>query len=106
MVRSIFIVSAADRAEANAAAQEVDTLGGHNAFMAHLENEAGDIVAYICNWQFDDPGQRGRFIAALARRGVSVDRSDYSNPNPGSDAGKAKREYRAKGYYPDSEPSI
>ncbi len=102
-VRSIFIVSAADRDKANAAAKEIDTLGGHNAFMAHLENASGDIVAYICNWQFEDEGERGRFIAALASREVSVDRSDYSNPDPASDRGKAKREYLAKGYYPDSE---
>jgi hypothetical protein len=99
-VRSIFIVSAADQAEANAAAKEVDTAGGENTFASPLEDSSGSIVAYICNWQFEDAAERASLISAFARRGIMgrVTQSDYTSADPASDLGKADRQIKARGY--------
>ena len=89
-VRSIIIVATADQAQANLAAAEVDPVGGRDAFTVPLENLAGDVVAYIANWQFKSAAERAALMAGFTRRGIRarVVRDDYADPDPASNSTK------------------
>jgi len=89
-VRSILIVTAADQAQANLAAAEVDPVGGLKAFTVPLENALGVTVAYVANWQFKDGNERDQLMASFIRRGIRarVVSDDYSDPDPASNSAK------------------
>jgi hypothetical protein len=75
MTRSIIIIPAAIRDQANAAAKRVDLVGGEFTFgVGLLANASADDKVeadyYVTNWQFEAEDGRERLETELRREGI------------------------------------
>ena len=75
MTRSIIIIPAAIKDQANAAAKRVDLVGGEHTFsVGLLANASADSKAepdfYVTNWQFEAEDGRERLEAEFKKEGI------------------------------------